>query len=161
MTSAPLRLAEERVQILTVCVEKCRFGLMPEAVKTSNVVAAADSRTSQVAKAAFFRIMDEWGVGAEDARQLLGAPSRSTFFGWKKGEGAALSRDTLERVSYVLGIYKGLQLLLPEARQADAWVKKPNKAFGGKSALERMLAGNVADLQAVRAYIDYVRGGPA
>ena len=119
----------------------------------------ADPRTSQVAKRAFFRIMDLWKVGVDDARTLLGSPSRSTFFSWKKGEGGALGRDVLERVSYLLGIYKGLQVLFPDPPQADAWLQKPNQAFGGRSALDRMLAGNVADLHAVRSYLDYVRGG--
>jgi hypothetical protein len=72
-----------------------------------------------------------------------------------------LSRDTLERISYILGIYKALQILLPDAAAADAWIKKPNSAtpFGGRSALERMLSGNVSDLYAVRQYLDAMRGG--
>lgn len=119
----------------------------------------ADPRTHEVAKKAFFQIMGHWGVDNEPARTLLGSPSRSTFFEWKKGRGGALSRDALERVSYVIGIYKGLQILFPLPAQADAWICKANAAFGGKSALERMAAGNVADLHAVRAYIDHVRGG--
>ena len=63
-----------------------------------------------------------------------------------------LSRDTLERLSYLLGIYKALQILLPDPAAADAWVRRPNAAplFAGRSALDRMLAGNVSDLSAVR-----------
>ena len=64
-------------------------------------------------------------------------------------------------MSYVLGIYKALQILLPDAEAADAWVRKPNAAplFGGKPALHRMLSGNVADLYVVRQYLDAWRGG--
>jgi hypothetical protein len=71
-----------------------------------------------------------------------------------------LPRDTLERLSYLLGIYKALQLLLPEAQAADEWIRRPNEAplFGGRSALERMLSGNVADLYLVRQYLDAQRG---
>ena len=60
-----------------------------------------------------------------------------------------------------MGIYKSLQILLPEAAAADAWVRKPNAAllFGGRSALDRMLAGNVSDLNLVRRYLDGARGG--
>ena len=67
---------------------------------------------------------------------------------------ASIPKDTLERISYILGIYKGLQILLPET--ADQWVRKPNNAgiFGGRSAVERMASGNVADLYVVRQYID-------
>ena len=118
-----------------------------------------DPKASEVAKRAFFRISELWSLSADQARTLLGAPSRSTFFSWKKGEGGPLPRDAFERVSYILGIYKGLQVLFPDPRQADAWITRPNEAFGGGSALDRMLGGNVADLHAVRSYVDYVRGG--
>jgi hypothetical protein len=110
------------------------------------------------AKRAFFRIMEAWDVGDTEARVLLGAPSRSTFYNYKRGEGGALSADTLERVSYVLGIYKALKLLFPNPQQADGWMRKPNAAFGGRSAMERALAGKVVDLASVRAYLDAVRG---
>ena len=118
-----------------------------------------DPKASGAAKRAFFRILERWGIGTDDARVLLGNPSRSTFFSWKRGGGGSLSHDEFERVSYILGIYKGLQILFVDDRLADAWIKKPNEAFGGRSALDRMLVGNMSDLHAVRAYIDYVRGG--
>jgi hypothetical protein len=111
---------------------------------------------------AFFAIARDWGLNTEEQMVLLGAPGRSTFFKWKSApESADLKRDTLERLSYLLGIYKALQILLPDTAAADAWVKKPNSApgFGGRSALERMLGGNVADLLVVRQYLDARRGG--
>src|SRR5688572_19235329 len=112
--------------------------------------AVAASRGVQLdhraAKRTFFRIMDAWGVDDGDARVLLGAPSRSTFYNYKRGEGGPLNADTLERVSYVLGIYKALELLFPNSQQADAWMRKANRAFGGRSALEHALGGKVVDL---------------
>jgi hypothetical protein len=111
---------------------------------------------------AFFNIARDWGLSSDEQMVLLGSPGRSTFFKWKSApESADLRRDTLERLSYLLGIYKALQILLPDAAAADAWVKKPNAAlgFGGRSALDRMLGGNVADLVAVRQYLDARRGG--
>lgn len=113
------------------------------------------------AKRAFFRIMDAWGVSDSEALVLLGRPGRSTFYHYKKGEGGRLPQDMLERISYVLGIYKALQLLFVQTAQADAWMRKPNEAFGGRSALDRALGGHVVDLAAVRAYLDAVRGGGA
>jgi hypothetical protein len=111
---------------------------------------------------AFFAIARDWALNTEEQMVLLGAPGRSTFFKWKSApESADLKRDTLERLSYLLGIYKALQILLPSTASANAWVKKPNTAplFGGKRALDRMLGGNVADLLAVRQYLDARRGG--
>jgi uncharacterized protein (DUF2384 family) len=110
------------------------------------------------AKRAFFRIAEAWGVSDAEARILLGAPSRSTFYNYKRGEGGALSADTVERISYVLGIYKALQLLFPNPQQADAWMRKPNDSFGGRSALEHALGGKVVDLAFVRRMLDAVRG---
>ena len=109
---------------------------------------------------AFFNITRVWGLNTEQERVLLGNPGRSTFFRWKRDLDGALSQDTLERISYLLGIWKALQILFPEPAQADAWVKRPNSAplFGGQSALQRMLAGQVADLYTVRRYLDAQRG---
>lgn len=106
----------------------------------------------------FFRIADAWDLKEQEQMRLLGLESRSTFQSWKRGAVAALSKDALERISYVMGIYKALHILLPKT--ADEWVRKPNKAepFGGRSALDRMISGNVADLYVVRQYVDGQRG---
>ena len=121
----------------------------------------SDSDLSGPALRTFFRICEAWKLTATEARRLLGDPPRSTFFEWKRRGEGDLARDTLERVSYLLGIYKALQILLPQTEAADAWIRKPNTAplFGGASALERMLSGNVADLYVVRQYLDAQRGG--
>lgn len=111
---------------------------------------------------AFARIAEQWRLSVDEQLTLLGGPPRSTFFAWRKHpERAGVSRDTLERLSNLLGIYKSLQILLPDPTAADAWVRRPNAApmFGGRSALDRMLAGNASDLHAVRRYLDAVRGG--
>ncbi len=110
---------------------------------------------------AFFRIMELWGLSAEEQITLLGLSARSTFFKWKKDANVVLPKDALERISYIIGIYKALQILLPDEKAADEWVKKPNAAplFGGQSALDRMLSGQVADLFLVRQYLDAERGG--
>ncbi|MGH8496947.1 MAG: MbcA/ParS/Xre antitoxin family protein [Gammaproteobacteria bacterium] len=109
---------------------------------------------------AFFGITRRWRLSAEDERILLGNPPRSTFFKWKKDQAARLSNDVLERISYVMGIYKALQILLPDERAADDWPAKPNSAplFNGRSALEKMRGGRVVDLADVRRYLDAERG---
>jgi len=109
---------------------------------------------------AFARIAEAWGLTVAEQLKLLGIASRSTFFKRQREHEPRLSPDTLERLSYLLGIYKSLQILLPDPQAADEWVRKPNSAapFGGRSALERMLSGQVADLYVVRQYLDAQRG---
>jgi hypothetical protein len=93
---------------------------------------------------------------------LLGV-GRSALYQWKQGKVGPLDRHVLERLSYLFGIHAALQLLLPEQARADAWLRKPNGAplFGGRSALQHMLGGQVADLYVVRQYLDAQRGGKA
>jgi hypothetical protein len=108
----------------------------------------------------FFKLAEQWDLRIAEQRKLLGDPPESTFYKWKRHQEGALGRDTLERISYLLGIYKALQILFPNPEQADTWLHRPNQStlFGGHSALERMLSGNVADLYVVRQYLDAQRG---
>jgi hypothetical protein len=105
-------------------------------------------------------IAEAWNLSVAEQLKLLGIESRSTFFKWRRERDPRLPRDTLERLSYLLGIYKSLQILLPDPKAADEWVRRPNTAplFGGSTALDRMLSGQVADLYVVREYLDAQRG---
>lgn len=121
------------------------------------------AKTAGAALRTFFNIAEAWELNTDQAMTLLGFDerTRSTFFKWKREpESARLTRDKLERLSYIFGIYKGLQILLPRPESADTWLHRPNDAppFGGRPALERMLSGHVADLYVVRQYLDAQRG---
>jgi hypothetical protein len=105
----------------------------------------------------YFLIADAWGMTAEEARIVLGTPAERTYYAWRSGNGVRVPPDTLRRIGYVAGIYKSLQILYSEADLADHWVKRPNKAFGGQTPLQRMCAGDVTDLAAVRDYLDAAR----
>jgi len=120
----------------------------------------ADPALAGPALRAFFQIADLWDLSTAQQRVLLGSPPQSTYFKWKKLQEGAVPRDALERISYLLGIYKALQILLPDPQRADRWISEPNTAplFGGRTALERMLGGNVSDLYVVRQYLDAQRG---
>lgn len=128
--------------------------------------ATIDLNTAEAARAAlrtFWRLADAWRLEPTEQTVLLGV-GRTTFYQWKQGKvGGPLDRHVIERLSYLFGIYSALQLLLPLEAEADAWVRKPNTAplFGGRSALDRMLGGQVADLYVVRQYLDAQRGGKA
>jgi hypothetical protein len=115
-------------------------------------------KTAEVALSVFFNIMNAWHIRAKDQMILLGKPAESTFYNWKKGKVANLSIDTLERISYVMGIYKALGILFPTSEQADAWPHKSNKAFNDESALEFMLKGSMIHLSDMRRYLDAQRG---
>ncbi len=105
----------------------------------------------------FFHIMDAWGVGAEDARIILGSPAERTYYAWRAGSAVRVPADTLRRIGYIAGIYKALQIVYSDPQLADGWVKRANRALGGQTPLRRMCGGDVTDLAAVRDYLDAAR----
>jgi hypothetical protein len=117
-----------------------------------------DHNVVAVGMEAFFSIMEKWGLEYEQVRTLLGQPGKSTYYEWKKGNVREVvhGMDLATRISYVLGIFKALETIYEDPVLADAWIKEPNDAFGGQSALDRMLAGQITDLACVREYIDSV-----
>jgi hypothetical protein len=110
----------------------------------------------------FFRLAEAWQLSVPEQSTLLGV-ARTTLYQWKQGKVSPLDRHLLERLSHLFGIYSALQILFPASGRADEWIRKPNSAplFGGKSALDRLLGGQVADLFVVRQYLDAQRGGKA
>jgi Protein of unknown function (DUF2384) len=126
---------------------------------------AVDLNTAATAEAAlrtFWRVADAWQLSVAEQLTLLGV-ARTTLYQWKQGKVGPLDRHVLERLSYLFGIYAALHILLPVPERANEWIRKPNSAafLGGKSALDRMLGGQVADLFVVRQYLDAERGGKA
>jgi hypothetical protein len=107
---------------------------------------------------AFFEITEKWGLSYEECSTLLGQPGKSTYYNWRKGNVGEVVHglDLGTRISYVLGIFKALETIYEQPELADSWVRKPNDAFGGQSALDRMLAGQIVDLAQVREYLDSV-----
>ncbi len=122
----------------------------------------ASPATAAAALRTFFRLAEAWQLGVAEQTTLLGV-ARTTLYQWKQGKVAPLDRHLLERLSHLFGIYSSLHILFPVAERADAWVRKPNTAplFAGRSALDRMMGGQVADLWVVRQYLDAQRGGKA
>ena len=118
-------------------------------------------RLSGPALRTFFRIASAWSLTVAEQRALLGWPAASTFHKYKSGDHGTLAFDTLTRISIVLGIYKGLQVLYPDQDLADRWVRLPNAhaMFGGRPALTLMVDGGIDGLLQTRRLVDARRGG--
>lgn len=111
---------------------------------------------------AMFNIFSRWQLTGAQQMTLLGLSNEKTLYNWKnQPEKAKLTRDILERTSYILGIYKSLQILLSDQTLSDQWLATPNDnpLFNGTVPLDRLLAGQVIDLAVVRDFLDAERGG--
>ena len=98
-----------------------------------------------------------WGLSDEQAATLLDLPLRS-FRRWKAAGPARVGRDGAARLSNLMGIHKALRLIFTEPQRGYDWIKCPNSEFGGKSALDIMLGGELTDLMRVRRLLDAERG---
>jgi len=114
---------------------------------------------NQIALNSFFTIASNWKLSNAQARNLLGDPAEATFYNWKNGKIGKLSKDTLHRLSMILGIHKGLRILFKNPINLYDWVNRENSDFGGETPLQRMLHGQLTDIHRVRQYIDHWRGG--
>jgi antitoxin Xre/MbcA/ParS-like protein len=116
---------------------------------------------TDVEAAAMFRaavnLFRLWGVTDDQGATILDLPRR-TFARWKAGDVGRIGRDGKARLSNLMGIHKALKIIFRERPRGYAWIKSPNDAFHGRSALEVMLGGELTDLMRVRRYLDAERG---
>ena len=124
-------------------------------VPTDPGVNSARERLSAPGLKAFFNIMAKWKVRDADARALLGGVSNGPFYEMKRNPNRTLDQDRLMRISYLLGIFKALQILHGPPL-ADEWVQLANRhpIFGGQSPLTYMVRGGLPAMQTVRRLLD-------
>ena len=106
---------------------------------------------------AVLNLFGKWDITDKEAAVLLDLPVR-TYRRWKAGQPGRLDRDMKARLSNLLGIHKALRIIFVEPNRTYAWIKAQNEAFGGQSALDAMLGGELTDLMRVRRYVDAERG---
>ena len=116
-------------------------------------------RLSQSAMDGLFAITDKWQLPFEKVGELLGGIPRSTLYKMKTAAGT-LRQDELTRISYIVGIYKALHILLPE-EHADRWMTRANDnfLFGGQAPLDYATRNGIPGLQQIRGLLDAARGG--
>lgn len=131
--------------------------LVEKAAVPEAVAVITDAEGEAMARAAV-NLFRHWGITDAEACILLGGVSKRTYARWKDDEIGRLTVDQKTRLSVLMGIHKVLRILFTEKARVYEWVKKPNLAFGGQSALDIMLGGYLTDLFRVRHYLDAARG---
>tara|TARA_R110002020_G_scaffold32962_7_gene100868 strand:- start:1138 stop:1551 length:414 start_codon:yes stop_codon:yes gene_type:complete len=99
-----------------------------------------------------------WNLADAEACTLLGGMAPRTWARWKDGAIGRIDRDLRMRMAHLMGIHKGLRYLFKDPARGYGWLRRPNAAFGGLSALDLMLRGEISDLSALREWIDSERG---
>ena len=129
--------------------------------KTAHQAAAPEitEAEGQAMARAAVNLFARWRMSDSQACILLGGLSPRTWARWKGGDIGRIPRDLKARLSNLMGIHKALRIIFTDADRIYSWVRRENAAFGGASALDVMLGGELTDIMRVRRYLDSVRGG--
>lgn len=105
---------------------------------------------------AFAQIAIAWSLTDLEQSALLDLRPETRTALLENGAMDYLWPETLERVSYLLGIYHALHVIFPSRQQADEWPRRQNSGalFNGRSALLFMSSGRLDDLAAVRRHLE-------
>lgn len=137
---------------------------MPQNRQQVGIRELADESVSSRLSAPSFRIFlgiaDRWGLNVDERARLLGGISSATYHNWRSRNALTLNHDQLERLSLILGIWKGLRLIFANIDDGIRWLKANNTdmPFSGHSPIDTMLRGSIDDLYGVRRYLDGWRG---
>jgi uncharacterized protein (DUF2384 family) len=101
-----------------------------------------------------------WKLNADEVAALLGVSATTWDRIRRKDWHQTLSQDQLTRVSALIGVFKGLNLLFGDG-MADRWPRLRNSGplFDNRDPVETMARGGIPMMLEVRRYIDGLRGG--
>ena len=121
-------------------------------------VAPITDEEAAAAGRAVVNLFRRWKLTDDEARKLLGDMPSKTWARWKIGDVGQPSRDIQLRLGTLLGIHMALRCIHSKPEHGYEWIRAPKKAFRGKSALDVMMSGDIADLAQTRNYLDVERG---
>ena len=100
-----------------------------------------------------------WKLTGDQAAALMGVSS-STWDRLVQGKAKKLTQDQMTRVSALVGVFKGLNLLFADS-MADRWPTLRNRGplFNNRTPIEAMIDGGIPAMLDVRRHVDALRGG--
>ena len=134
-----------------------QFATIHPTIARPDLPAITDEEAAALARATV-NLFRAWQLSDIEARTLLGDMTQRTWARWKEGSIGRIDRDLRARMGILMGVQKALRYLFSEPARGYAWIKKPNSAFAGQTALDVMMRGEITDLIDLRSYLDAERG---
>lgn len=134
-----------------------QFATIQPVTARPDLPAITDEEAAALARATM-NLFRAWQLSDIEARTLLGDMTQRTWARWKEGSIGRIDRDLRARMGILMGIHKALRYLFTDPARGYAWIKKPNSALAGQTALDVMMRGEITDLIDLRSYLDAERG---
>ena len=134
-----------------------QFATIHPTIARPDLPAITDEEAAALARATV-NLFRAWQLSDIEARTLLGDMTQRTWARWKEGSIGRIDRDLRARMGILMGVQKALRYLFTEPARGYAWIKKPNSALAGHTALDVMMRGEITDLIDLRSYLDAERG---
>lgn len=109
------------------------------------------------ALAAFLRVAAAWSLDEAQIRALLGYPPDAWWEACRERRSGALTLDQVERISYVLRVFRYLQGADGEgAPLSPDWLRRsrPEPIFGGRQPLDVMCLRDTRGLHQVVRFLE-------
>jgi len=129
-----------------------RRGSVPSVSKQPDFPVITDEEAAALARTTV-NLFRAWDLMDGEARLLLGDMDERTWVRWKIGDVGRIDRELQARMAILMGIHKALRCLFTEPARGYTWIRKPNAAFGGRSALDVMMRGEITDLIEICTYL--------
>jgi uncharacterized protein (DUF2384 family) len=126
-----------------------------------HALAQSDALTANAAIGTALNILNKWNCTEKEKMAILGV-SRSTLHKYQVSpDGARLTPDFLERISYLLNIHALLRTIFENPDNIYGFVRMPNRStfFGGKAPMDIMSSGLMTALYEVYKHLDAIRSG--
>jgi hypothetical protein len=107
---------------------------------------------SAAAIMAFMNLAEAWDLSKLQRGAVLGIDPKTPYT-WQAGH-TIIRATTLERIVALTTIYVNLHAFFGDTTAADAWVHRPNAAFGGRRPIDALISGHFADTLRIRDYTD-------
>lgn len=119
-----------------------------------------EQHVSGPALAAFLRVSAAWKLDEAQERMLLAQPSVERLRQWKEQRAGALSLDQVERISYVLRIFRMLQTLVQSGTVGQDWLLAPRQEpiYGGRRPIDLMCLEDIRGLRQVSRFLQELTG---
>jgi len=102
------------------------------------------------------KVLSKWHCSEKVKSELLGFGSEALFqLMISNPNDYKFTTEQVERMTYILNIYRSLHTIFSETVQADEWINAPNtnELFGGQTAIDVMKKGKVSDMASVAEYL--------